>query len=301
MPRAETQTAAPGRPPAGFLWRRIKSFVVPRPGRAPFVPFDPAALERNPSVSWIGHSTLYLRLGPQSFLTDPIYSERASPVSFAGPKRLVPTGIPIEALPAIDLVLLSHDHYDHTDLATLRVLAARGIPFIVPTGIGELVREAGGRPTELGWWESTQVGDLRLHCVPAQHFSGRTLRDRSRRLWAGWVAEGGGRRVYFAGDTGYFPGLAEIPRRLGPVDLAAIPIGAYLPRSIMGRIHLNPEEAVQTAEDVGARQALGIHWGTFDLADEPLDEPPRRFLAEAARRGLGDRAFVLKVGETRGF
>jgi N-acyl-phosphatidylethanolamine-hydrolysing phospholipase D len=293
--------AATPAPTAGFLWRRIKASIVPRPGQAPFVTFDPRALALNPSLSWVGHATFYVRQDGRSFLTDPMYSERASPLAFAGPRRLVPPGVPLAALPVIDFVLLSHDHYDHTDLRTLRALAARDVPFVVPTGVGELVERAGGRAVELGWWESTTVGGVRIHCVPAQHFSGRGLTDRNRRLWAGWVVEGGSRRFYFAGDTGYFSGFAEIARRLGPVDLAAIPIGAYLPRAMMGRIHLNPEEAVQAARDVGAARVVGMHWGTFDLADEPLDEPPRRFLAEAARQGWGDRAFVMKVGETRGF
>jgi N-acyl-phosphatidylethanolamine-hydrolysing phospholipase D len=159
----------------------------------------------------------------------------------------------------------------------------------------------GGRVIELGWWESASVGGLRVHCVPAQHFSGRGLMDRNRRLWAGWVVEAATRRFYFAGDTGYFPGFTEIALRCGPIDLAAIPIGAYLPTEMMARIHLNPEEAVQAASDLEARQVVGMHWGTFDLSDEPLDEPPRRFLAAAAQRGLADRAFVMKVGETRAF
>ena len=137
---------------------------------------------------------------------------------------------------------------------------------------------------------------MRVHCVPARHFLGRGLRGRNRRLWAGWVVESQGLRFYFAGDTGYFDGFAEIRERLGPIDLAAIPIEAYLPRSMMGRIHLDPEQAVQAALDLEARQVFGMHWGTFDLADEPPEEPPGRFLAEAARLGIGDRAFVLDVG-----
>jgi N-acyl-phosphatidylethanolamine-hydrolysing phospholipase D len=301
MPLKTTPALVAMRTSAPFFWRRIKASIAPRPGAAARMPHDPVALARIPSVSWVGHATHYVRLEELSFLTDPVYSERASPVSFAGPKRLVPPGVPLAALPALDLVLLSHDHYDHTDLRTLRLIAARDIPFAVPTGVGELVRRVGGRVIELGWWESASVGGLRVHCVPAQHFSGRGLMDRNRRLWAGWVVEAAARRFYFAGDTGYFPGFTEIARRCGPIDLAAIPIGAYLPTEMMARIHLNPEEAVQAASDLEARQVVGMHWGTFDLSDEPLDEPPRRFLAAAAQRGLSDRAFVMKVGETREF
>jgi N-acyl-phosphatidylethanolamine-hydrolysing phospholipase D len=292
---------SPSPPSAGFLWRRFRVSISPRPGRACVVPFDAAALERAPALTWIGHATLYVRLPGGAFLTDPMYSLRASPVPFAGPTRLVPPGVPLEALPALDCVVLSHDHYDHADLPTLRRLAARGVPMVVPEGLGDLVRRAGARAIELGWWQETRVEGLRLHCVPARHFSGRGLRDRNRRLWSGWVVESDGFSFYFAGDTGPFAGFAEIGTRLGPIDLAAIPIGAYLPRSMMGGIHLDPEQAVQSALDLGARHVFGMHWGTFDLADEPPKEPPGRFLAEAVRRGIGDRAFVLEVGRTRVF
>jgi N-acyl-phosphatidylethanolamine-hydrolysing phospholipase D len=264
------------------------------------VEFDAAALARDPSVTWIGHATVLVRMEGAAFLTDPIFSPRASPLRFAGPPRLVPPGVPLRALPPLDFALLSHDHYDHTDLPSVRALAARGVPFVVPRGLGALVRAAGAQATELGWWDSTTVGALRVHCVPAQHFSGRGLFDRNRRLWAGFVVEGRARRFYHAGDTGHFEGFAEIGRRLGPIHLAAVPIGAYLPRAMMRHVHVTPEEAVDAALTLRAERALGMHWGTFDLADEPLDEPPRRFMAEAERRALGG-AFVLKVGETRPF
>jgi N-acyl-phosphatidylethanolamine-hydrolysing phospholipase D len=284
-----------------FLWRRFRATLSPRPGAAPTVPFDREALLHNPSVTWIGHATLLVRMDGTGFLTDPVFSERASPLSFAGPRRLVPPGVPLGELPPLAFALLSHDHYDHADLPSIKVLAARGLRFIVPRGMAELVVRVGGEAVELGWWDSVLIGALRVTCVPAQHFSGRTLTDRNRRLWAGWVVEGPTRRFYFAGDTAYFPGFAEIGRRLGPLHLAAVPIGAYSPREIMSPVHTTPEEGLQAALDVGAERVLGMHFGTFDLADEPLDEPPRRFLAEAARRELGERAFVLKVGETRGF
>jgi N-acyl-phosphatidylethanolamine-hydrolysing phospholipase D len=255
----------------------------------------------NPSLTWIGHATLLVRMDGASFLTDPMFSERASPLPFAGPKRLVAPGVPLAALPPLDFVLLSHDHYDHTDLPTVRRLAAFGVPFVVPSGMRGLVESAGGSALELGWWDSAEVAGVRITCVPAKHFSGRGLTDRNRRLWAGFVVEGGTKRFYFAGDTAYFDGFAEIGRRLGPPHLAAMPIGAYLPRGLMAAIHVTPEEAVQAAIDTGAVRVVGMHFGTFDLADEPLDEPPRRFLAEAAHRGMGDRAFVMKVGETAPF
>ena len=285
-----------------FLWRRMRASLRPRPGAAAVVRFDPKALERDPALTWIGHATFYVRMDAAAFLTDPVYSERASPLAFAGPRRLVPPGVPLEALPRLDFVLLSHDHYDHTDLPTVRRLAVRGVPFVVPTGVAGLVTRAGGRvAAELGWWQAATVGSVRVTCVPARHFSGRGLTDRNRRLWAGFVVAGKTRRLYHSGDTALFDGFAEIGRRAGPIDLACLPIGAYEPRAIMGPIHLNPEEAVRAALDLGARATVGMHFGTFDLADEPLDEPPRRFLAEARARGLEESAFLMSIGETRGF
>jgi N-acyl-phosphatidylethanolamine-hydrolysing phospholipase D len=287
-----------------FFWRRMRASRRPRRGAAPVVPWSTAAaaLERNPALTWIGHATFFVRIDGASFLTDPVFSQRASPLAFAGPKRLVPPGVPLEELPPLDFALLSHDHYDHTDLPSVRALAARGVPFVVPAGLSDLVLGVGGRvAAELRWWEATEIADVRVTCVPARHFSGRGLTDRNRRLWAGFVVTGRTRRVYHPGDTALFDGFAEIGRRLGPIDLAAVPIGAYEPRAMMGPIHLNPEEAVAAALALGIRRVVGMHFGTFDLADEPLDEPPRRFLAEAARQGLGDRAFVMAIGETRGF
>jgi N-acyl-phosphatidylethanolamine-hydrolysing phospholipase D len=283
-----------------FLLRRLWLTVAPRPGAAPAATHDPAALRVNPGLTWIGHASFLVRMDGATFLTDPMFSERASPLAFAGPRRLVAPGLSLEALPPVDFALVSHDHYDHLDLPSVRALAARGVRFIVPRGLGELVRRAGAEATELGWWDRTEAGGLTVHCVPAQHFSGRTLFDRNRRLWAGFVVEGPTRRFYHAGDTGDFDGFSEIGRRLGPIDLAAVPVGAYLPRQIMAPIHVCPEEAVKAALAVRATRVAAMHWGTFDLADEPLDEPPRRFLAEANRQGLGeDRAWVMKVGETR--
>jgi N-acyl-phosphatidylethanolamine-hydrolysing phospholipase D len=280
----------------------MRASLRPRPGAAPVVPFDPPALDRNPALTWIGHATFFVRMDGAAFLTDPVFSERASPLPFAGPKRLVPPGVPLSALPRLDFALLSHDHYDHTDLPTVRRLAERAVPFVVPTGVGELVRGAGGRVVaELEWWQSAEIAGMTVTCVPARHFSGRGLADRNRRLWAGFVVAGRTRRFYHAGDTAIFDGFAEIGRRLRPLDLACLPIGAYEPRAMMGPIHLNPEEAVRAARDLDARATAGMHFGTFDLADEPLDEPPRRFLAEAAAHGLGESAFVMAIGETRGF
>ncbi len=283
-----------------FFLRKAWTSLVPRSGGARLVPFDREAMLHNPSVTWIGHSTMLVRMDGVTFLTDPVFSERASPPAFAGPKRRVPPGVPLAELPPLDFVLLSHDHYDHTDMPSVAALAQRGTRFIVPLRMGELVRDAGGDAVELDWWQHVTIGGVRVHCVPAQHFSGRSVGDGNRRLWAGWVVAGPTRRFYHAGDTGYFDGFAEIGKRLGPIDLAAIPIGAYQPASVMRFVHLNPEQAIHAAVDVRATRVVGMHFGTFDLTDEPLDEPPRRFHAAAARAGLGDdQAWTLNVGESR--
>jgi N-acyl-phosphatidylethanolamine-hydrolysing phospholipase D len=283
-----------------FFVRKAWTTLVPRAGAAPLVAFDRRKMMRNPSLTWIGHSTMLVRMDGVTFLTDPVFSDRASPLSWAGPRRLVPPGVPVAELPPIEFATLSHDHYDHTDVPSIRALAARGTRFIVPFGLGDVVRAAGGEATELDWWQSAAVGSARVHCVPAQHFSGRGLTDHGQRLWAGWVVEGPTRRFYHAGDTGYFSGMREIGERLGPIDLAALPIGAYEPQAMMRAVHLNPEEAARAAVDVRAARVVAMHWGTFDLTDEPLDEPPRRFRAAAAAAGYdAPRAWMLAIGESR--
>jgi N-acyl-phosphatidylethanolamine-hydrolysing phospholipase D len=283
-----------------FFARKVWTSLVGRAGAAPQVDYDRVAMLENPSLTWIGHATLLVRMDGVTFLTDPMFSERASPVSFVGPKRLVAPGVPLEELPPIDFVTLSHDHYDHTDLPSIERLARRGVRFVAGLGMGDLVRESGGEVVELDWGESVRMGAVRVHCVPAQHFSGRSIVGQGRRLWAGWVVEGPTRRFYHAGDTGYFDGFRALRVRFGPIDVAALPIGAYLPAEIMRFVHLDPHEAVRAGLDLGARHVVAMHWGTFDLTDEPLDEPPRRFRAAAAAANLGPEwAWVLAVGETR--
>jgi N-acyl-phosphatidylethanolamine-hydrolysing phospholipase D len=290
----------------GFFARRVwASLVSPRSFDAPRVANDGSALRRrvdNPSVTWIGHSTLLLELDGTTLLTDPHWGNRASPLSWAGPRRLGAPGLAFESLPRIDVVLISHDHYDHLDLATVKRLASSHDPlFLVPLGLKAWFMDHGmTRVEELDWWETREHRGLRFVCAPAQHFSQRTPWDRDRRLWASWAILGQERRFYFGGDSGYFDGFKEAGDRLGPFDLSAIGIGAYVPATIMRFTHTTPEQAVQAFVDLRGRVLLGIHWGTFDLADEPLDEPPQRMLAEARRRGIApDRVWVPKLGETR--
>jgi N-acyl-phosphatidylethanolamine-hydrolysing phospholipase D len=294
----------------GF-WTRWR-FVIPRllssPRKAsfPIVVNDGAALRENDgaaTVTWVGHSTLLVQLDGVSFLTDPQWSERASPVSWAGPRRVTPPALRFEDLPPIDLVLVSHDHYDHLDAPTVKRLWATHRPrFLAPLGFKAWFKELGiDAVDELDWWESRTVKGLTVVCTPVQHWSARSPRDENRRLWASWAVLGKDRRFYFAGDTGYYaPIFREIGRRLGPFDLGAIPIGAYLPRALMLVSHLTPEQALDVQDDLEARRLVAIHWGTFDLAYEPLGEPPLRLRAEARQRGLDpERIWVLRHGETR--
>ncbi len=293
-----------------FFLRRIAGSFRSRPGAPERVPNDGAWLRENarhsePTVTWVGHATLLVQMDHVSFLTDPIWSDTASPVSFAGPRRFVPPGLALEDLPPIDFVVVSHAHYDHLDLRTLEALAERdpATVFLVPLANGALLRKRGiGNVQELGWGETSEIEGVTVYCLPARHWSQRGLNDQNTRLWASWAVTGPERRFYFAGDTGFFDGFATIADALGPFDLAAVPIGAYEPVAMMRESHLNPEEAVRAALDLDARRALAMHFGTFDLSDEPLDEPPRRFREAGAATRLGhDGAWVMKIGETRGF
>ena len=289
-----------------FVVRRLwAGFTAPRIFDAPRIANDGAALRAglvNPSITWIGHSTLLVQMNGLNVLMDPNWGMRASPLSWAGPRRLSPPGLAFEHLPKIDMVIISHDHYDHLDLGTVRRLAETHNPlFLVPLGLKAWFADNSiSRVEELDWWQEHEYRGVRFVCVPAQHFSQRTLSDGNTRLWASWAVLSRDRRLYFSGDTGYFAGFKEAGQRLGPFDVAALAIGAYLPPEIMKGVHTTPEEAVRAFVDLDARVLLGIHWGTFDLAEEPLDEPPQRMLAEIRRRGIdSERAWIFKLGETR--
>lgn len=262
------------------------------------------------TVTWVGHATLLVQVGGLNVLTDPHFSERAFPVQWIGPRRRVPPAMPISALPRIDLVVISHNHYDHLDRDSVLALNAQpgGPPlFAVPLGVDLWMREQGiENVRRFDWWDMLrlpQAPGTELHFVPAKHWSSRTPFDRNATLWGGWVLRNPGFSFYFAGDTGYSArDFNAIGERFGGFDLAAIPVGAYEPRWFMGEQHVDPAQAVQIHRDVRARRSMGIHWGAFELTDEPLDAPIGALPAAVSAAGLPRDAFeVWKHGETRVF
>jgi L-ascorbate metabolism protein UlaG (beta-lactamase superfamily) len=260
-------------------------------------PLPPAPVLEGVVATWVGHATFLVRTASATILTDPVFSDVAGPLSWLGPRRVAPPGVDFDVIPRVDLVLLSHDHYDHCDMPTLRRLAKRDDPLVVsPLGHRSLLAAAGlSRIVELDWWETHAClpgADVTL--VPARHWSRRRPFGTNTRLWGGFMLRSGGRRVYFAGDSGYQEGLfAEIGRRCGAPDLAMIPIGAYEPRWFMKDAHMNPAEAVRVHREVGARRSIAMHWGTFQLTDEAFEAPVQ---ALEAARGAADDFVALMPG-----
>jgi L-ascorbate metabolism protein UlaG (beta-lactamase superfamily) len=258
-----------------------------------------------PAVTFIGHSSFLIRLPGLTILTDPVFSQRCSPFRFAGPKRVRAPGLAIEALPQVDLILLSHNHYDHMDLVSLRKIRRRFPKAAIVSMLGNAAYLAGKRlrgVMELDWWQSAGIGEASVTATPARHFAARTLWDRNETLWGGFWISHGGRSIYFAGDTGYTKFFKEINARLGAADLALLPIGAYEPRWFMGAVHMNPADAVMAFQDLGAKRAIGMHFGTFQLTAEAIDAPIHDLAAARAEAGMVDEAFVtLDVGESMGF
>jgi L-ascorbate metabolism protein UlaG (beta-lactamase superfamily) len=269
----------------------------PPPAGPPPVP-GPGAL----AATFVNHSTFLLQMAGTRVLTDPIWSERASPLSWAGPRRVRRPGLAFDDLPEVPVVLVSHNHYDHMDLPTLRRLQAGFRPlFVTPLGNRAYLRARGlGRVEELDWWQSVEATPgLEVTLTPAQHFSARGPFDRNRTLWGGFLLRGGGGVVYFAADSGYGGHFREIGRRAGAIDLALLPIGAYEPRWFMAPSHVNPAEAVLAFLELAPRLAVAMHFGTFQLTDEALDEPARALGEALARRGVDERHFrVPAFGET---
>ena len=261
-----------------------------------FVPNDGDFLRENRdrfTVTWIGHATILFQIGGLNILTDPMWSDRASPVQWAGPKRYTPPALKLEDLPPIDIVVISHDHFDHLDKTTIKRLG--NTPhYFVPLGIGNILAKWGiDNFTELDWRESAEYRGFEFSCVPSQHFSARSPLSRNKTLWCGWVIKNDAASVCFIGDSGYFPGFIEIGERYGPFDIAALPIGAYLPKWFMGPVHIDPAEALDACIDLRADRMIAHHWGTFGLADDLPKLAPQTFREEVSRRNLDPQKFWL--------
>lgn len=290
----------PGQPPEGGYERFVADWSVP---------LDPASLtdpRDAPHLTWLGHAGILLQLAGKNILIDPQLSAYAGPFRLISAKRRVPAPIQPEQLPRIDLVLISHNHYDHLDEGTiLGMLAAGQKPrFLVPLGVKAWFDDHGiDNVIEMDWWDNRRIDDLRIHFTPAQHWSKRTPFDTNASLWGGFAIEREGAttwRFLYTGDTGYSKDFREIRHRLGPVDFLAIPVGAYLPRDFMAPQHINPDDAVKIMLDLDAHRAVGVHWGTFELTQESFDQPPRDVVIALQQRNLPvDRLWMLKHGETR--
>lgn len=305
-----------------MAWRSLRGDFKPRSepagGYARFVhdwtqPVDHALLAQRheaPLVTWLGHVSMLLQVAGLNVLIDPTLASHAGPLGRFGAPRRVPPPLAPEQLPRIDAVLVSHNHYDHLCSATLKRLRAAGQNprFIVPLGLKDwFVQRGMDSTTELGWWESVELAPgVRVHFTPAQHWSRRSLNDTNASLWGGYLLEwtrpdkAAPWRFLFPGDTGYSGDFKAIRQRIGAVDFLALPIGAYLPRDFMKPMHVNPADAVQLMLDVEARQAMGVHWGTFALTQEAFDHPPRDLAAALAERGVpAERVWLMRHGETR--
>jgi L-ascorbate metabolism protein UlaG (beta-lactamase superfamily) len=252
-------------------------------------------------VTFVNHATLLLQTEGHNILTDPVWSERVGPVSFLGPRRHRNPGIRFEDLPQIHCILISHNHYDHLDIPTLKRLLSRDCPVVFcPLGVGRLLAKIGFKEIhELDWWQMHSWRGLELHCVPAQHFSARTPFDRNRTLWCGWVAGRAGRHIYFAGDTGFGDHFAAIGARFHPLRLALLPIGSYKPEWFMGPVHMTPEDAIEAQRILRTPTAIAIHFGTFSLADDGESEPTDRLTACLDRFSQTPTFWVLREGESR--
>ncbi len=268
----------------------------------PVVPLSSAKLEMKPAEDlkaiWLGHASVLIEIAGQRLLTDPVLSERASPFQFIGPKRFHPPPIALEQLSGIDAVIISHNHYDHLDEATIRHLGSQGTRFFVPLGVGAHLEDWGiavSQIREMDWWQTVKIGRLTITATPNRHYSGRGLFDYKATFWASWSIVGPKSRVFYSGDTGYSELFREIGDRLGPFDLNIIKIGSYGPGASWNDIHMNPEDAVQVHLDIGGKYMLPVHWATFNLAIHDWDEPIRRALKASEQHNV--RLLTPKIGE----
>ena len=288
--------------PLSAVPRMLLTPRTPWPRSIDVPPRHPPALDGAAAVvTFIGHATFLIQTAAGNILTDPIYAQYAGPLGRFGPRRVRQPAVPFDDLPFISIVLLSHNHYDHCDLAALRQLAEVCDPLVVtPLGNAALVRSAGiRRVEELDWWQHATTPHLPIVLTPARHFSARTLLDRNRALWGGFTIAAGSRRIFFAGDTAYARFFSDVRQRLGPIDLALLPIGAYEPRWFMRVVHMNPAEAVQAHMDLEASESIGMHFGTFPMTTEGIDEPLRAL--EEARRAKNipaSRFRTLEFGDS---
>lgn len=267
----------------------------PRRAEVPRVVADLASIEQAPSLTWVGHATWLVNIAGQRVVTDPVWSTSIGP----GVTRNVEPGVTLEqAAPSV--VLVSHNHRDHLDAATIERIGDRAT-YVVPQNLGHFFRKRGlTRVHELDWWQSVTIGELSVSFVPSQHWSQRGLLDRNDSLWGGFVIEGAQRSLYFAGDTAYFGGFRSIGERFPDLDAALLPIGAYDPQWFMRNQHMNPDDAVAAFRDLGARLLCAMHWGTFKLTDEPLDEPPQLLETAWQREGVpAEQVWIAAIGETR--
>ena len=261
------------------------------------------SLKNRNTLTWLGHSTFLIRLDGKTILTDPFLTERASPIAWMGPRRFVPPGISIEKLPIIDIIIVSHNHYDHLDEKTIESLPGKeNIHVVVPLGLKIFFTQRGYTSVkELDWGENTWVDSIQMTSLPAVHFSGRGIGNRNRTLWCSWAIVTSSGKYYFAGDTAYSSTIfRDIGKKYKSFNLAIVPIGAYEPQYLMKAFHTTPEEAIKIGIDVRAGFMIGSHWGTIELSDEPHWEPPRRFKAHARKVGIHQgQIWVMKTGETK--
>ncbi|WP_392562587.1 MBL fold metallo-hydrolase [Orbus sturtevantii] len=253
------------------------------------------------AIWWLGHATALIKINNKIILTDPVFFDRVSPVPFIGPKRYTPCASSINNLPQIDIIVISHNHYDHLDYRSVLQLIERFplVTIVVPLGLKKKIQAWGAtRVIELDWWQDVWVDDVLLSAIPAKHWSRRGLFDINKTLWCGWMIESNQRCVYFVGDTGYSVEFTCVKKSFPNIDIALIPVGSYAPRWFMHNQHIDPAQALQLFHDIGCKRAIAIHWGTFELADDSLDEPPKLLKQLLPKYNLSENEFlILKIGD----